>query len=502
MGATESRTSTKEQSYIRTGEQYRESIRDGRTIVYGDEEVADVTTHPAFKGGVDIIANFFDLHTDPSYRDALAFRDPDSGAIKTTGWLVPRSREDLEHRREAVKVSTYHTFGAFGRPPDYGSTFVMGFLSVLDLFEAHNPALAQNVVDFIEKAGKESAICADVFAETQSDRSVPNAERKARLRVVEERSDGVVVYGGKAVGSVGAIGNYAIIANLIAHGIDPKAIIWAVCPIEADGLTLVSRENLTNTGAADDHPLDSRGEESDTLYVFDNVFIPWEDVFMWGAEDLLGLYYRIGAMGHWHVLSRLWYRAEIFSGMAQAIVSVLGTESIPGVRAVVADVFAYASTLRAFVLASESQGSHTSSGVFFPDIELVTAGRLQSLVHYPQVIHALRDLCGQGLISRFPETAFDRDRLRDQLDDFLGGHEVSARDKNRLFSLVWDLTCSGHAARVALFENVNALPPAWIREGVYESFDRGDNVEFIYRSAGMDAPPGSAEAAAPELSGA
>jgi aromatic ring hydroxylase len=497
-------TRAEQTSYVITGGQYRESLRDGRRIVFGDEEVADVTTHPAFRGGVDLVAGYFDLHADPAFRDALTFRDPVSGAVKTAGWLVPRSKEDLRHRREALQISTRHTFGLFGRPPDYGSTFVMGFLSVLDLFEEHNPRLARNVVEFVERAGREAAICADVFAETQSDRTVPNAERKARLRVVEERPDGVVVYGAKAVGSVGAIGNYCVIANLIAQGIDPKAIIWAVCPVNAEGLTLVSREQLTPSDGAGNHPVDSRGEESDTLYVFDHVFIPWEHVFMWGAEHLLGLYYRIGVLGHWHVLSRLWYRAEIFAGLAQAIVNVLGTDSIPGVRAVVADVFTYASSLRAFVLAAEAEGTLTKGGVYIPSIELVTAGRLHSLVRYPDVIHALRDLAGQGLISRFPDAVFERERLREQLDDFLGGQSVSARDKNRLFNLVWDLTCSAHAARVALFENVNSLPPAWIREGIYQSYDRKDAVEFVLSAAGVrTAPAEEVEARrGPELSGA
>ena len=44
------------------------------------------------------------------------------------------------------------------------------------------------------------------------------------------------------------------------------------------------------------------------------------------------------------------------------------------------------------------------------------------------------------------------------LDEFLPGHDVNARDKNRLFNLVWDLTCSGHGLRTALFEALNATP--------------------------------------------
>ena len=38
---------------IRTGEQYRESLRDGRQVWINGEKVKDVPTHPAFKPIVD-----------------------------------------------------------------------------------------------------------------------------------------------------------------------------------------------------------------------------------------------------------------------------------------------------------------------------------------------------------------------------------------------------------------------------------------------------------------
>ena len=45
---------------IRTGEDYRESIRDRRNVWISGELVEDVTTHPAFKPVVDVRARIYE----------------------------------------------------------------------------------------------------------------------------------------------------------------------------------------------------------------------------------------------------------------------------------------------------------------------------------------------------------------------------------------------------------------------------------------------------------
>lgn len=477
--------------YVLTGEQYKESLRDGRHVVAAGEDVDDVTVHPAFRRAVENLAGFFDAQYDPKTRDILTFVDPESGDRYSTSWLVPRTREDLERRRSALKISTFHTLGAFGRPPDYGSTIAMGYLSLLDKFEAADPKFATNIRNFVDMAAKQNAICADVLAEPQSDRTLPNNLKPGRLRVVEERSDGVVLYGAKAVGSVAAIGHFCTIANLLFKDMDPACNVWCQVPVGAENLILLARERVTGDTSPEDHPLDAYGDEPDTFFIFDNVFVPWEDVFVYQKPEVLGLYYPVCTLAHWHILARLWYRAEIFAGVAQAVVDALGTEPIPGVRTALAEVFAYAQTLKAFVLAAEQTGSVTPAGVFVPDQAMTTPGRLFSIEQYPRIMQIIRDLTGQGMISRFPESTWEREEIAGKLEEFTAGHEIAARDKNRIFSLAWDLTCSSHAMRVALFENVNATPPAWIREEIYRSYDRADALQMVHERAGTESgrPP-------------
>jgi aromatic ring hydroxylase len=471
---------------LMTGEQYRASLRDGRRLIGPDgAEIEDVTEYPPLARGIDTIAGLYDAQFDPATREIATYVEPGSGKRLSRGWKIPETKDDLRRWRELIKLSTYHTLGMFGRPPDYGATIAIGFLSIRDQLERTNPELIENIERFIASCRERNLITAALIADVQSDRGIPLAEKPGRLRCVEERPDGIVLYGAKPCASVAAQGHVATIGSLLLPGADPEAAIFCAVPINAPGLTLVLREPVTTESSREDHPLNARGEESDTMMLFDHVFVPRESVFSFRDERALGLYREACALAHWHILSRLWYRAEIFAGTAQVVAEVLGTDQIPQVRDALAQVTAYAYTLKAFIVAAEDE-AELWNGVCIPNDPLVTAGRLHSLEHYPTVLQILRDLSGQGMISRFTAAQLDHPEIGARLDEFLPGTGVSARGKNRLFNFVWDLTSSSHAARVALFENVNALPPSAIRGELARSPERAEWAAFVRRYTGLD----------------
>jgi 4-hydroxyphenylacetate 3-monooxygenase len=477
---------TQTEPFLKTGEEYRESLRDGRRIIAADaSEIEDVTKYPPLSAGIDLLAELYDAQFAPETRDVTTFVDEETGNRASLAWQVPRSVEDLRRRRELCRLSTYHTLGVFGRPPDYGSFNALGLLSVIDKIEGANPEWAENVREFNRWGRSLNLISADIVADVQSDRSIPVAQKPGRLRAVEERPDGLVLYGGKPCASVAAQGHIGTIVTLLSPGADPDAAIFAAVPVNSPGISIVLREPIASLGDPDTHPLDARGEEADGLMIFDHVFVPKHFVFSYQKLEMLELYHELGALALWHILARLSYRAQIFAGTAQVIAEVLGTTKIPQVRDAVADVDAYAKTLMAFTIASEESAA-LRNDVMIPDDGFVTAGRLHSVVHYPRVMQLLRDISGQGLISRFTRQQFDHEEIGQLLDEFLPGTGVSARGKNRLFNFVWDMTSSSHAMRVALFENVNATPPAAMRNHLYEASERPQWAQFVRRFAGVE----------------
>jgi aromatic ring hydroxylase len=320
----------------------------------------------------------------------------------------------------------------------------------------------------------------DLIADAQADRKLGSGNNPGRLRAVEENADGIVVYGTKPVASAATMGHWGGIATLLSPDMDPDAVMWAYVPVNADGIVFVAREQVTQPEFnEEDHPLDHMGEEVDALIIFDHVLIPWENVFSFRNKETLPLYLEVGLFPQWAILARMARRAQIFAATAKLIVEVLGTEPIPAVRASVADVYAYAAALESFVLASEDKAQVTPHGICIPDKALVTAGRLHAISHLPAVMQQVRELCGQGLVSRFTKADLDREDVGKWIDEFMPGHNVTGRGKNRLMNFVWDLTCSGHAARVALFENVNSTPPPAVRQQVYGSYDTSEAMRTV-----------------------
>lgn len=473
---------------LRDGPMYRESLRDGRVVILDGKEVGDVTKVPTLARGIDTVASYYDAQFDPMARDEVTTVDPQTGERFSNAWLIPRTRDDLLAHQRAIRLSTSQTFGVFGRPPDYGATKAISFVAWNHLISKGDKDALGKVENFISVGRRNNLMSADIVADIQASRKLKPEEMKGRLRVVEERKDGVILHGAKAAASNLAQGNIGTISMPPPAQNPPEdSMIWAAVPANAPGLRYILREQLT-TGFEniDDHPIDSLGEESDCVLVFDNVFVPWDYVFSYKNAATVGSYNTLGQFAFWKIANRLAYRAEIFAGAAQMIVDALGTDHIPAVRQMVAEVVQYSAILRGMMSSAVENCAMTESGVMLPHHGYVTAGRLFSIEHYPRIMQTLRDLSGQGLIGRVPRDTWERTDVKSMMDEYLPGYRLNAWEKNKLFNLIWDMTCSPHAMRVALFENINATPAPALREELYRSYDRSAGLRVIKKRLGLD----------------
>ena len=169
-----------------------------------------------------------------------------------------------------IRHSTYRTFGVYGRPPDYGPVKAISFVAWNHLIGKREPEAIHKINHFMEVGRRNNLTSADVIVDVQASRKLAPADVKGRLRVVEERRNGIVVTGAKAGSSVLAQGNIGTISMPPPAGTLPEeCMIWAAIPANAPGLKLLLREAvLTGTENAEDHPLDIDGEEADGILLF------------------------------------------------------------------------------------------------------------------------------------------------------------------------------------------------------------------------------------------
>lgn len=479
---------------LKTGAEYKASLDDGRKVWVQGDLLDKVTDNPGLSAGIDLLAEMFDDQFKPEFAEATTYYEPDVDAVITRSWQAPKTLQELQERRKMIEYTTRKTAGTYGRPPDLGPTIAIGLLAHLTDFngqksgyEECNPDFAENVLRYVEHGRLNNITCAESLTGPQNDRSQARAQAASLMRVKSFEKGGVRISGAKSVGSIAAQTNEIFFTNLGYPDTPPEACIWGSLPIATDGIKLVSRETLSNPGADPfDHPLTHKGEEADQLVIFDNVFLPNERIFNVGNATLNQSYGKVALWAHWHILSRLATRAEIFVGTAQMVLNVLGTGQIPAVQTLFAELIGYAQTLRAFVIAAETTATHTEYGIMMPDLQMMTAGRLHSIRLYPHIMHILQELCGQGLVMRFGKKAFNNPDIGHHLQELLPGKGVSGMEKEQIMNFVWDLTSSSLAGRVALFENVNAGATPFLLTRLFNEYNRDEHVKTARKLAGLD----------------
>ena len=156
---------------MRTGNSYVESLRDGRNVILDGAPVDDVTSHPAFAGGVRTVARLYDFAADPANRELMTYESPTDGRPVNLSWLVPRSVEDLRRRRLAIEAWSELSYGYLGRSPDHVASFFAGFSGSLDTFAKAGDRYAENVQRFYERARDEDLYVTYTIIHPQIDRA-------------------------------------------------------------------------------------------------------------------------------------------------------------------------------------------------------------------------------------------------------------------------------------------------------------------------------------------
>ena len=107
---------------MRTGADYRDSLRDGRKVwVVGEGQVEDVASHPATRAMVDEYVAWYDLHFDPAWQDRLLAPPDPKGDRLPWGFVLPKSSDDLVAMGKCFAATTFLSAGNITHTPTYAA---------------------------------------------------------------------------------------------------------------------------------------------------------------------------------------------------------------------------------------------------------------------------------------------------------------------------------------------------------------------------------------------
>ena len=213
---------------IRTGQQYRDSIRDGRQVWINGERVQDVTTHRMFKPLVDIRARIYDMAHETAHAATMAYRD-ETGAICSVGTKLPLTAEDWYAKRDAVNAVLDEVGGIVTRVGDETVGEMWSLYDGQDVLNEVNPEFSANIRKHVGRVVREDPFHVSANTDPKGDRSKrpQDQDPDMLLHVVKETDAGIIVRGAKYE-TAAAYSNQAFTKPTIANWGDSQLSDYAV----------------------------------------------------------------------------------------------------------------------------------------------------------------------------------------------------------------------------------------------------------------------------------
>jgi 4-hydroxyphenylacetate 3-monooxygenase len=445
---------------LRTGEDYRESIRDGRAVWVNGERVRDVTAHPMFRPLVDIRARIYDMAHEQGTANVMSYVD-ETGERNNIGYKLPFTQEDWHAKWRSIDAVMHEIGGVVTRVGDETVGEMWSLYDGKDVLDEVDPRFSENIRRHIDRVLKEDIFHVSANTDPKGDRSLRPQEQDPDmlLHVVKETGDE-------------KLSDYAV---------------GFIVDMGAEGLKHICRTGFTGRAPARDYPLSNKFDEVDTLLVFDNVLVPWEDVLFYrhtrAASFIRGTLHRYSAFPY---TLRLLYYADLMIGAALFNVRQTGLDKQQAVREKLAELAVYRETIRAHLIAAIAMAEKSPSGLLMPNQSLLYTGRVQAVSRLPAMMHLARELCGGQICVTPDSAAFEDPDTGPWLKKYYSVNQFwTAEDRRKLLHFARDLLNSDYASHRLTFALFAQSPPFAHLNAVYMNFPFKETLEFVHDAAGL-----------------
>lgn len=472
---------------LRTGEQYCESLRDGREVYMNGERVEDVTAHPALAPLINIRARIYDMAHEPATQDIMSYAL--DGERVAVGLKPPTCQQDWTDKRTAVDTVMKDIGGVVTRVGDetVGEMWSLG--DGKDILNEIDSRFATNIDRHIEHAFKADPFHVSANTDPKGDRSKRPQDQDPDMlvHVVEENDAGIVIRGAKYE-TASSYSNQAFLKPTIANWGDAKLSDYAVgCIVHmhAKGVKHICRAGFAGRAAIEDYPLSNRFDEIDTLMVLDNVLIPWEDVLFYqhtrAATFIRATLHRYSAFPF---VQRILTYADMMIGVALWNVQQTGLDRQQAVQEKLAQLAVYREGINAHLTAAIATAERSPNGLMMPNQSLLFTGRVHAVSNLPAMMHIARELCG-GQICITPDYAtFTSPATGEWMSKFYTINDSwMADDRRKLLAFARDLLNSDYAGHRLTFQLFAQSPPFAHLAAVYRNFGWDGPLDFVREAA-------------------
>lgn len=475
---------------IRTGDQYRDSIRDGREVFMNGEKVPDVTTHPMFKPLVDIRARIYDMQHEAATASKMVYRE-DDGEQYSIGLKLPYSQDDWSKKRASTDAIFDDIGGVVTRVGDETVGEMWSLYDGQDVLNQVDPQFSKNIKNHIHKVIDQDPFHVSANTDPKGDRSKAPQDQDPDmlLHVVKETDEGIVVRGAKFE-TAAAYANQAFTKPTIANWGNEAYSDYAVgfiCDLGSPGIRMICRTGFAGRAPKEDYPLSNRFDEIDSLVIFDNVLIPWENVLFYrhtkAAVFIRATLHRYSAFAF---VQRILKYTDMMIGAALFNVRQTGLDKQQAVQEKLSQLAVYREGINAHLTAAIAMAEKSPNDLLMPNQSLLLTGRVHACSNLPAMMHIARELCG-GQICVTPDFAcFSDQESGPWLEKFYSINDNwVAEDRRKLLAYARDLLNSDYAGHRLTFQLFAQSAPFAHLGAVYRNFDWDNALDFVQHSANL-----------------
>jgi len=472
---------------IRTGSQYLEGLKDNREVWLQGERVKDITQHPGLCRSAETLAGFMDKQSDPQYQDIVTYKE--DGKRIATSFLVPKSKEDVIKRGEAFYEWAKWSNGMFGRTPDYKNASITAFYGGATILEESNKALAQNMRNYYHYASTNDKVLThsllnptvnfELSKEGKSDKNVA-------LKVVKENDAGIFVTGARLLATLGPQADEVEVfpSTLLNRqkGSDLEYAFAFVASVDSPGLRMICRDSYDHGKSHYDAPLSSRYEEMDAVVIFNNVFVPWERVFIYRDSDLCNRAFAqnhaVTQMMHQVICGKL-AKAEFVVGLLCAMAKASGKDKDMTIKGQIAEAMFMTETIRALRFSAEQHAHEDEYGNYIPLRRPLDTSRNMFPKMYPRLIELVQ-LLGSSSLMATPSERDLTNEISGDVSQYFQLQNLESKDRISLFRLAHDLSVSGFGGRQTLYERFFFGPPNVMHSIYFDLYNKDDMMDRVH----------------------
>jgi len=429
---------------LKTGQEYREELKTRMPSVFiRGEKLENVWQDPRLDSTLNLLSAHHDIAFDPEMEHLAVVHEPlVDEPVRRFQHRIQRTMEDSIRKVQLTREVTQRRICGWC----LSNIVCLMWATTYEIDQKHGTSYHRNFSEYARSLMKNDLDCAWCMMDPKGDRSLPMSAQKhlTGVNIVKRDRKGIIVRGAKVSTSYGCCTPELLVVpcRALSEGETDFAVAFST-PMDAEGIHFILREAPVRDNPAGNMecPIGTAIGIVEGMTIFEDVFVPWERVFMCGEWDMAERFpYFFGNLQRQSKCACLAGHTDLIIGVSALVAEVNGLGLKGHIRDKLTRMMIQAETAQGCALGAAVEGEMHPSGIYVPSTSIVNAG-LNSIKNVAgEQIQLLHDISGGIIVTMPTEDDYRNPRIKAWMDTYLSGSaSYTTEERLRVLYLAQEL---------------------------------------------------------------